>query len=33
VAWLVPELAAGAGADPVLEDVAVAATPEPPEVA
>jgi hypothetical protein len=32
VAWLVPELAAGAEADPVPEDVA-AATAEPPEVA
>jgi hypothetical protein len=32
VAWLVPELAAGAEADPVPEDVVVA-TPDPPEVA
>jgi len=32
VAWLAPELAAGADADPVLEDVVVVATPEPPEV-
>jgi hypothetical protein len=33
VAWLVPELAAGAEADPVPEDVVVVATPDPPEVA
>jgi hypothetical protein len=33
VAWLAPELAAGAEADPVPEDVVVAATPDPPEVA
>jgi hypothetical protein len=32
VAWLVPELAAGAEADPVPEEVVVA-TPDPPEVA
>ena len=32
MAWLAPELATGADADPVLEDVVVVATPEPPEV-
>jgi hypothetical protein len=32
VAWLVPELAAGAEADVVPEDAVVVATPDPPEV-
>jgi hypothetical protein len=32
VAWLVPELAAGADAGLVPEDVVVVATPDPPEV-
>jgi hypothetical protein len=32
VAWLAPELAAGADAGPVPEDVVVVATADPPEV-